>query len=91
MLERLRSGLLYRSKDSLSKQISGLGIDLSTRTTKICIGVDEMMVRTGQVPPATIRSKDRASGMPAGLSVVLELRDSLNEGLDDVDCRRDSI
>ena len=34
-----------------------------------------------------IRSKDKASGMPAGLSVLEELSESLMEGLDEMECR----
>ena len=43
-------------------------------------------ILTGQVPPVIIRSKDNASGMPAGLRVLPELRESLKEGLDAIDC-----
>ena len=40
---------------------------------------------TGQVPPEMIRSKDNASGMPAGLKVLPEVKESLKDGLEVMD------
>ena len=42
-------------------------------------------VLTGQVPPEMIRSKDNASGMPAGLKVLPEVKESLKDGLEVMD------
>ena len=42
-------------------------------------GQSRSKVHTGQVPPEMTRSKDRASGIPAGHAVLFELHDSPRE------------